>query len=83
MQADGNLVLTCGSWLVWSSQTHSPGASLTMQTDGNLVVRATDGRVLWQTGTGTAGSTTSLNVWDCGAGVAPLHSGWVWMAPGA
>ncbi|MFI5528766.1 PQQ-binding-like beta-propeller repeat protein [Kitasatospora sp. NPDC051853] len=53
MQPDGNLVLY--SKATGNSRWHSgtwgnEGATVTMQGDGNLVVRAVDGRALWSTG---------------------------------
>ncbi|MFI5528769.1 hypothetical protein ACIA8O_09460 [Kitasatospora sp. NPDC051853] len=56
MQPDGNLVLYSRS--TGNSRWHSgtwgnEGASATMQSDGNLVVRAADGRALWASGTWT------------------------------
>ncbi|MFI5528770.1 ricin-type beta-trefoil lectin domain protein [Kitasatospora sp. NPDC051853] len=56
MQPDGNLVLY--SKATGNSRWHSgtwgnEGATVTMQSDGNLVVRAADGRALWSTGTWT------------------------------
>ena len=48
MQADGDLVLyTAGNAPVWHTDTQAfPGAFLRCQDDGNLVLLATDGRVL-------------------------------------
>ncbi|MGW4651691.1 ricin-type beta-trefoil lectin domain protein [Kitasatospora sp. NPDC004289] len=54
MQPDGNLVLYSKATgnARWSSQTWgNPGATVTMQADGNLVVRAADGSARWSTGT--------------------------------
>jgi hypothetical protein len=59
MQTDGNLVeygdnaVYDQSWRVyWQTRTAgNPGAYVVMQTDGNLVVRAADGRPLWNSGT--------------------------------
>ncbi|MFB9369000.1 hypothetical protein [Kitasatospora albolonga] len=56
MQADGNLVLYSKATgnARWSSRTWgNQGATATMQSDGNLLVKAADGRPLWATGTWT------------------------------
>jgi hypothetical protein len=38
---------------VWASNTpNNPGASLTLQNDGNLVMHNSSGAVIWQTNTG-------------------------------
>lgn len=48
MQPDGDLVTAKNGVPVWRSNTKGhPGASATMQGDGNLVVRGPDGRALW------------------------------------
>jgi len=49
MRADGNLVYACGGKILWQSHTFSPGAYVTMQSDGNLVVYSlgTSRRALW------------------------------------
>jgi hypothetical protein len=53
MQGDGNLVLYTPTWSpLWHARTHgNPGARVDLQDDGNLVLRAADGRVLWSSGT--------------------------------
>ena len=52
MQADGNLVLYAAGTPMWSSHTdHNPGAQLTVQTDGNVVIYDVHGKALWHTGT--------------------------------
>jgi hypothetical protein len=60
MQPDGNLVLyeEPAHRPLWSARTAGhPGASATLQRDGNLIVYGTDPRVLFATGTrGDAGS---------------------------
>ncbi|MGW2402675.1 hypothetical protein ACWCYY_39645 [Kitasatospora sp. NPDC001664] len=56
MQADGNLVLYSKATgnARWSSKTWgNAGATVTMQSDGNLLVKAADGRPLWASGTWT------------------------------
>ncbi|MFF2821307.1 RHS repeat-associated core domain-containing protein, partial [Kitasatospora cineracea] len=61
MQADGNLVLyqIDTGRPVWSSDTSGhPGATATMQTDGNLAVTDTTGTVLWSSN--TAGNTGAI-----------------------
>jgi hypothetical protein len=65
MQADGNLAAYAyrGGPALWSSRTSGhPGATATLQTDGNLVVRDTAGRALWSTGTAGTGSGNRLVV---------------------
>lgn len=63
MLGDGNLVLTVGGKVRWSTRTsgHS-GAKLWQQSDGNLVVRDTSGRALWASGTRGTGSSNRLVV---------------------
>jgi hypothetical protein len=53
MQADGNLVVRRRSdgAVRWSSGTSTPGSTLTLFQDGNLVVRAPNGRWLWESRT--------------------------------
>ena len=66
MQTDGNLVLRKNGAAVWASWTQGhPGAAATMQGDGNLVVRGTDGRALWASWT-QGHSGASLWVQDNG-----------------
>ncbi|WP_051969949.1 ricin-type beta-trefoil lectin domain protein [Kitasatospora azatica] len=54
MQPDGNLVLysKVTGRALWSTNTWGrPGATATMQTDGNFVLYGPDGRALWASGT--------------------------------
>lgn len=52
VQSDGNVVERRGPTAVWTTRTTgNPGAVLDVQTDGNLVVRASSGRALWTSGT--------------------------------
>ena len=54
MQEQGNLVIYNAAWnAVWSTPTQgNPGASITMQNDGNAVIYAADGTTpLWHTQT--------------------------------
>lgn len=52
MQPDGEAVQTTGTTVLWSSQTAgNPGASLTMQRDGDLVVHSARRAPLWSTRT--------------------------------
>ena len=63
MQADGNLVLYSlkSGQALWASGTPGhPGATATMGTDGNLAVKATDGTVLWSTGTTSPGAHATV-----------------------
>lgn len=53
MQADGNFVIyTQAGVPVWSSQTGSNCARISMQTDGNLVIYDLSLKPIWATGTG-------------------------------
>jgi hypothetical protein len=46
-QSDGNLVMRIGSRAVWSTGTAGhPGAKTMLQSDGNVVLRAPNGRAL-------------------------------------
>ena len=51
LRPDGNLQIVSEGKLGWSSNTHVAGSRLTMQTDGNLVLRAPDGHAVWASGT--------------------------------
>lgn len=52
MQADGNLVLYAGRRAIWATHTDGhPGSHLVLQYDGDLVIRSSTGKILWQTGT--------------------------------
>ncbi|HTO00719.1 MAG TPA: hypothetical protein VL068_08590 [Microthrixaceae bacterium] len=58
MQTDGNLVIRrrIDGAVKWASGTRSPGSSLILFQDGNLVVRASNGKFLWQSKTRGAGT---------------------------
>jgi hypothetical protein len=57
MQTDGNLVLYGPAGPLWATYTNSPGASLTNQSDGNLVVYTADRRaVVWSSRTNGRGA---------------------------
>ncbi|MEU7590115.1 LamG-like jellyroll fold domain-containing protein [Micromonospora sp. NPDC049230] len=58
MQDDGNLVLSQAGFPIWDTSTwNNPGAYVTLQTDGNLVVYRSDGVAL--SATDTAGTAAS------------------------
>jgi hypothetical protein len=75
MQADGNLVLSCGGNTLWTTATFGhPGARVAMQADGNLVVYSPANAALWSSHTdGHPGATLALE--DDGSVVvyAPSH----------
>lgn len=77
MNTDGNLVLyTDHAVPLWTSATGGRGASaMTLQPDGNLVVRTTAGVATWSTGTRGA---TSLSVQDDGNVVLRAGSRLLW-----
>jgi len=51
MQSDGNLVELNSSGTFWNSHTNGhPGAYLVVQGDGNVVIYASNGTALWNTG---------------------------------
>ncbi|HWS36756.1 MAG TPA: LamG-like jellyroll fold domain-containing protein, partial [Actinoplanes sp.] len=57
MQEDGNFVLYQKGRAVWSTGTYpQPGAWLTLQADGNLVVFSSTGTVLWSSNTAGTGA---------------------------
>ena len=53
-QSDGNIVLSQGSTVLWSSGTSGAGTPI-MQGDGNFVLYFADGRTPWHTNTWTSG----------------------------
>lgn len=64
MRDDGNLVVYTASGrdshhAVWMSNTHHPGARLTIHDDGNLVIHIRD-KPLWETSTGRSESGNVL-----------------------
>jgi len=68
MQANGDFAVyrQADHSLLWHSNTNSPGATILMQTDGNLVIYpAGGGQALWASGTmGNAGATVTMQD-DC------------------
>jgi len=61
MQTDGNLVEYGLGRALWGSRSHVRGSSVSLQTDGNLVVRSPLGKPVWATHTaGHPGSSLSL-----------------------
>ncbi len=61
MQGDGNLVVYRAGRALWNTGTMGhPGARAQMQTDGNLVVRGTNGVAVWASGTRGAGTGLAL-----------------------
>lgn len=69
MQGDGNLVFrrfdpesTLYKVIFHTNTLGNPGAFAVMQTDGNFVVRASDGRPLWSAGTDGIGPNSHLAV---------------------
>ncbi|HEX9066206.1 MAG TPA: CHAP domain-containing protein, partial [Streptosporangiaceae bacterium] len=74
MQPDGDLVeYRQGGTAVWSAHTAGTGNSAWLRADGDFVVSASQGGVLWQTGTGgrTGGFTLDLRA----NGTLALYSG--------
>lgn len=66
VQADGRLVEWGGRGVLWSTPTRSPGATLSVGTDGTLAVRSTSGATVWSAGTPSAGDAPTLQVTDLG-----------------
>lgn len=66
MARGGNVVLTYGARVAWSSGTHTPGSRLVLHRGGNLVVVGPRGHTLWSSHTAGAGARTLLNVFDDG-----------------
>jgi GH25 family lysozyme M1 (1,4-beta-N-acetylmuramidase) len=63
MQADGNFVVYIGGKAKFNTRTNGyKGATLTLQTDGNLVLRDAKGTVRWLTKTSTAGAGAYLTM---------------------
>ena len=62
MQTDGNLVVYTDGVARFASGTFSPGAAAVQQADGNFVVYAVDGTVLFTTGTASDSSLSILYV---------------------
>jgi hypothetical protein len=59
-QTDGNFVLYKDTQATWNSRTYRQGKApykLTMQTDGNLVLRDSTLKVLWQSGSSGRGTS--------------------------
>ncbi|MFI5528767.1 hypothetical protein ACIA8O_09450 [Kitasatospora sp. NPDC051853] len=81
MQPDGNLVLYSKATgnARWSSATWgNPGAVVTMQSDGNLVVKAADGRPLWASGTWTHRNARAVVQDDLDFVLFPPEGGSIW-----
>lgn len=73
MQPNGEVVLTAGSSVLWSSQTGGNlGASLVMQRDGNLVVYSARRATLWSTQ--TSGNPGAFLKVDDGGGLTLLSA---------
>lgn len=86
MQSDGNLVESSNGRVLWSSGTWgNPGARLTMQSDGNLVIYSSSGAALWNTQTWGTGNDGRLTLQDDGNLVLYVGGRAVWNngAPGA
>lgn len=66
MERGGNVVLTYGARVAWTSGTHNAGSRLMLLRDGNLVVEGPHGHTLWSSHTVGAGAGTLLNVFDEG-----------------
>lgn len=60
VQSDGNVVEYGNGRALWSLGTSGVGNILTLQTDGNLVVRSATGKALWSAG--SKGSDATLNI---------------------
>jgi hypothetical protein len=57
LQGDGNVVITKGGRPIWDTKT-TTGVRLINQSDGNLVVRKSDGYAIWASGTHGNGPST-------------------------
>lgn len=80
MGADGDLVLSWGAAVLWSTGTGGhPGARALLQPDGDFVVAGADGAVLWSAGTGGRG-TVQVTISATGEIVAVDGTGPVWTA---
>jgi hypothetical protein len=64
MQADGNFVVYGAGSALWSSRTNgkATGGYVSLQTDGNLVVRRRDKAAVWATNTAGTGSNGTLSI---------------------
>lgn len=63
MQTDGNFVVYIGGKAKFNTKTNGlKGSSITLQTDGNLVLRDSAGKVRWLTKTSTAGAGCYLTM---------------------
>ncbi|SDI97787.1 D-mannose binding lectin [Frankineae bacterium MT45] len=79
MQGDGNLVEYFGSQVIWSSRTTGyPGARLTVQDDGNVVIYTAAQRAIWSTRTAGAGAGVRLVMQTDGNVVLYGAKGVVW-----
>jgi hypothetical protein len=63
MQPDGNFVVYIGGKAKFNTHTNGlKGSSISLQSDGNLVLRDSAGKVRWLTKTSTAGAGTYLTL---------------------
>ncbi len=64
MQTDGNFVVYGAGSALWSSRTNgkAPGGRIILQTDGNLVLRRSNGAAVWTTNTARTGSNGTLSI---------------------
>ena len=84
MQSDGNLVDYADGTAVWSTGTFgNPGARVVMRPDGNLVLYAPGNRAVWNSGSWTAGGSSSLVAHDGGDVTVILPDGRVAWHDGA
>ncbi|MDM7853726.1 hypothetical protein [Cellulomonas alba] len=90
MQADGNLVLSGPTGVVWVAAASAGGDHVVMQSDGNLVIYSAAGTARWGSGTDGYGAGVSLLVQDDGnlvlySGATPIWTRAVvrWITVGA
>lgn len=74
MQSDGNLVLTFGSTVSWSSNTHVPGSRAVLTYAGDLVVVSPAGAPLWHSNTRGKDAFIYLN--SCGQASVSATTEW-------
>ena len=80
MRADGDLVESYDGRVIWSSGTHARGAHLALRHDGDLVILARSGRLLWQSHTRGHDGYIELNCKQVSFSARVLHSH-RWAAP--
>lgn len=82
MQPDGNLVVYISGKAKFNTRTNGlKGSTITLQTDGNLVLRDSAGKVRWLTKTSTAGAGCTLSLQSDGNLVLRTKAGKaVWAA---